>query len=156
MPLPSLLTTPPPSDLDPADVEEAAEEVREYCRWHIAPLVTETVAPVMLGRRAILPTLRLAAVTAVTVSGASVLFDWTLGNPLILDARFAFRGPVLVTMTHGFEKCPATVRKAVYAKARGAGPQRVQQQQVGDVAVSYFDDASSASDLDAYRLPVIG
>jgi hypothetical protein len=156
VPWPSLLTGPPPSDLDPSAVLDAAQEVREFCGWHIAPLITETVAPVMLGRRAILPTLKLAAVTAVTVDGVPVTFDWTLGTPLILDARYAWRGPVLVTMTHGYETCPATVKTAVYRKARGAGPQRVQQQQVGDVAVSYFDDAGSASDLTAYQLPGIG
>lgn len=151
-------------------LEQAEAVVRSWCGWHIAPERTETVlldttaSPYLM-----LPTLRLVAVTAVTLDGDTVdlsTVEWSESGYLRrhwgttpVSPRTWNAGPrrVAVTFTHGFEVPPPGVTGVVQAlakraKANTAGLVSVTR---GPFSETYSTDLlpTEVTALAAYRLP---
>lgn len=154
---------------DPDAALTAAEAaVRSYCRWHVAPVKTETVTLWGGGDQALLvPSLHVVSVESVTVDGVAVT-DFTWREHGILHGR-GWTGRVVVSMTHGFdvESAAAEVLRstilAVAARAK-VSPDGIVRSQVGQVSETYsqtgFNQAGGVSlldiekaALDDYRLP---
>lgn len=152
---------------DPA-LALACAAVRDYCGWHIAPSVTQTVTTRGDGRRdLLLPTLHLTDVTDATNDGVAVaVTEWDE----IGVVRFpgwpiwstSMRG-VTVTITHGYDYCPEALAGAIRSMAaRGVTSLGVTRSQVGQVSRQYAtgatDGALGATEselaiLRRYRIP---
>lgn len=140
MSTPDLLTgIAPITGIDPADVLTAAEIVREYCGWHIAPSITEQVTVDGPGRTALLlPTLHLTGIDLITEDGIDLdpsVYQWSESG--IVDGRWWTwrRRGLAITMTHGYPVCPLPVRAVVARMAAGAAGPRDSAVQIGQVRV---------------------
>lgn len=149
----------------------ATARVQAYCRWHIAPSITETITvDGSGGYRQLLPTMRISALTAVVSDGTTLVegtdFAWSADGYLdSLDPGTLFSSrprSIAVTLTHGYDTMPDDVQQVIErVAARGdSGALR----QVGQVAyattpagvgvgtsLTDFDKA----DLRPYRLPLV-
>lgn len=112
------------------DLKVLTGVVRDYCRWHIAPVVAETITLDGTGSSTVLlPTLRLLAVTAVTLDGEALdLADVRVSaekGAIRLGRRVCDRyGELQVTFTHGHQDCPDSLRavlKSMHATGQFAG-----------------------------------
>lgn len=89
-------------------------QIRNYCRWHVSPQITETIT--LDGPGSIdlaLPTLRLAEIEQITDAGTDVDDpEWSkLGNVRKPDGRpwsTRYRG-ITATIRHGFDSTPDIV-----------------------------------------------
>jgi hypothetical protein len=165
MAVPSLSPKSPPSP------EEAAERlIRDYCRWHVAPIITETRTFDGPGTRSLfLPTKRLVEVESVTVDGGPLTPE---------DYRFSADGwltrvgalwphrerSVTVEFRHGFDPSEAIgevvaqiVNRAKISPAgnvasQAAGTQRVTFVTNGGEVTRYGLMGSEKEALAPYRL----
>lgn len=97
---------------EPVDPLVAAEQaVRNYCGWHVAPVVTETVTarPAVAGV-IYLPTLKLVDLLSVTVSGTALTADelaeveWSEDGMLRRPGGWPKKWrSVVVTISHGYD-----------------------------------------------------
>lgn len=144
--------------------------VRRYCRWHIAPVVDETMVLDYDGSGLIVfPTLRLVDVLSLTVHGevldVSELEFSHNGDVRVRSHRAGFRA-VTATIRHGFESAPdvAQVVQQVVANAI-TSPLGATREQAGQVAITWAQTAPNVSGgisllerdiatLDQYRLSV--
>jgi hypothetical protein len=116
-------------ELAPGVDSETAGVIRGYCHWHIAPVVTETIVrPGSGGSTILLPTLKLRAVTALTIDGTALTADELLALDWYQDGYIKHCTPrkgraITITITHGYDTCPPDVLAA--AKAVSAGAQFV-------------------------------
>jgi hypothetical protein len=148
---------PLPAGVDPDAVVTASAAVREYCDWHIAPSITETVlVDVNPGGVLFLPSLYVTSVTS--VDGATDGFTWTTTGKVTLQYGYRhyynhWRPPVTVVFTHGYSECPATVVAAVVQlAARGVVPQpQVKSDTTGPFGVTYFAPQQPLDTISAYR-----
>lgn len=102
----------PPTGVDPSKWLAACAAIRSYCRWHIAPSVSEVLTLDGSGRPVqFLPTLRLTELSLITNDGV------TITNPEWSRAGMV-RGPrcwsskwraVVASITHGYDECPAEI-----------------------------------------------
>lgn len=108
----------------------AAEEVRNYCGWHIAPSVTETIDKLIIGSQGIIlvPSLYVTDVANVVVDDNQVLdqrgYHWFQQGFIETRSpvyRHGFSGlagagsPVCsVTLTHGYQTCPLPVKAVIF------------------------------------------
>lgn len=150
----------------------ASAAVRNWCRWHIAPVLEETLTgDGGGGRLLLLPTGRLVSVLSVDNGGEAVdagLVDFSRHGMLELSAgSFSSRlGSVAVRVRHGFDLAEvpdvAQIVKQVTANAL-ASPMGATREQAGQVSVSWATTAPGVSgglsllarDLDvlaAYRI----
>jgi len=123
-------------------VDGASAIIRKLCGWHIWPQVTDTVqiAP-QGGSLLVLPTLKLASVTSVTVNGEaldmSTVTVWEHGvierNPDDGDSSFwrcpnywPTFGTVSVVFVHGYDTVPPEI-KAVCQSLAARWPQSASQ-----------------------------
>jgi len=125
-------------------VDVAAASVRSEAGWHIAPVVTETIAVRSYGgRELLLPSRRV-----VSVASVGTWTDWVLQSEGVLYRHVGWPLGVLeVTFTHGFASVPVELLPVLAARAAGAGRLRdpaVSATSVGQVQVSYFRDAATA------------
>ena len=101
---------PTPEGVDSEAWDAACVTVREYCGWHIAPAITETVT--LDGPGGSLLRLRSLYVTAVTevINRGHVVDDpqWSQNGMIRGCWTDRFRG-ITVTMTHGYDECPADI-----------------------------------------------
>lgn len=88
----------------------ATHAVRAYCRWHVAPVVTETVKLDGLGGDFLsLPSLRVRAITAVRSDGLDVPsagWRWSasLGTVLAVQGAWSpYYAGIEVDLEHGYE-----------------------------------------------------
>lgn len=170
--VPDLLVGVPTPGLEPELVLAAAAQVRGICGWHIAPSLTETVKlPWERRGRYVLPSLRVTAVTSVTVNGTAVAFDWSPNGQLQIAPTFgsfglpSANGPglwtgglrgVAVTFTHGYAVCPDDVRQVVLSRAGRLGSERVRSEARTSGPYSFnttYFDVDVATDLAPYCLP---
>lgn len=114
------------------------QDIRDYCGWHIAPSVTETLTVDGPGLRTLLlPSLRITAVAAVTQDGTAVpATEWEWSELGMLRHRSGvwtdrWRG-ITVTLTHGYDTAPAGVLGVILdvvsdavATPLGGGPEKV-------------------------------
>ena len=134
---------------DPDALALACAAVRDYCGWHIAPSITQTVTTRGNGQRdLLLPTMYLTDVSAATNDGVPVtVTEWDeVGVVRFPDWpawSTTMRG-VTVTITHGYDSCPEALAGAIRSMAaRGVTGLGVTRSQVGQVSRQY---ASGAAD----------
>lgn len=150
--MPELLEgVPLPDGIDQDAAAAASAAVRDYCDWHIAPLLTETVkVPVSRDRVAQLPTLRVVSVAS--VNGVTSGYDW-LPNGRLLVIGVPHTGTVEVVFTHGYATCPPAVQAAVLQlAARGLIPKaQLKSDTTGPYGASWYEQADPLDSVFAYR-----
>lgn len=153
-----------------AQTEAVSEAIRSYCGWHVAPVVqTVKRMPELL---ATLPTLKLVSLDSIT--------QLTDGSAVDLTMVFSFENGVInwpdswcsphhplrnieVTMTHGYEKCPADLMGVVKSVIRRGGLSGAGSVTTGPFQMSFPSprpgmsgvdfDSYEQRILDRYRLP---
>lgn len=153
---------------DPQDVVDAANAaIRDYCGWHVAPVIEETVEVESDGSGVVfLPTLRIVDLVSVEVGGAARVVrrsDWSRNGWLRVHAGVG--APVVVTMRHGFEATASLKTAALGLAAMGTQApdgRMIARQRLGDRDVTYYTptqmtDVLTPGDprvtLNRYRLP---
>lgn len=128
----------------------AADAIRAYCGWHVAPVITETIVRDGNGRSTlVLPSRRIVDVLSVKVDGTDVTktVRWSEAGMLegmLFPRRFR---AVEVTLEHGFEAADAVVGVMERAARRFATDPTLRSQSVGGASVSYFGGGSGLSHL---------
>lgn len=154
------------TDVDRTRFDGVIANIRDYCGWRIAPLVTEEfTVNGSGGTELMLPTLMLASVISVVEEGRTLVdgvdFDWSEDGSL--EKRFGCwtrrkRG-VVAQVQHGYAYAPANIVSVVFeAVARsvavpaGQQPEKMGPFEFGGSAggVEFF--ASEKAVLDHYRL----
>lgn len=137
--------------------EAASEAIRDYCGWHIAPCLTETITLDGNGHHKIfLPTRHLVEVDALTIDGKKIAPEeyrfsqagWiALKNSCFPRAERA----VTVTIKHGFSHAPAVsaVAEAIIARAKMSPTGNIISQRAGTQSVSF---ASSGGQVIGFGL----
>lgn len=150
-------------------IDAATTSVRNYCRWHVTPSITETVTvdgdgSTILGLR----TLHLTAVSSLTVDGVPLdpsTYRWSQVGQVMKTSGAPWYESVAVTFTHGYDVAPdvaaVILAAASRAQASPSGVVRTQTAQVSETysqtgfnqvgGVALFD--SEKATLDLYRLP---
>lgn len=140
-------------------VEASAAMVRREAGWHIAPSVTETVWVESFGTHWLfLPTLYLTEVASVKDEDGNALDGWNDKPTARFTAGCLRRGkcwpcgPLQVSMTHGYDECPADLLPAIAARTQ----RRVQQESLGSRSVTFFSGGDSPLDdaVARYKIPV--
>jgi hypothetical protein len=142
---------------------QVIQRVRDYCGWHIAGSVTETVTVDGSGSDVLdLPTLRLTAVLVVTEDGETVDVDdleWSTAGYLKRASAWTtkLRG-VAAQITHGYVEMPVSLAEVVMTSAaRGLevvshGVVR-SQEQIGDYSYNnQYATAGSNQPVGAFFL----
>lgn len=109
---------------------QAGEAIRDYCGWHIAPVVSVTNVHSKIGEHGIimLPTLNVVSVERVEVNGVELTegIDFRVNQSGWLYIRqyhcwptaFGRKGAdVVVDMTHGFDEIPKAVAEVGFELA---------------------------------------
>lgn len=133
---------------------------RDYCGWHIAPVVTETVRLDSDGSELLrLPTLRLVSVASVTTKDESPVtgWEWSANGYLRKPGGFPRGlGAVTVTFEHGYDEAPAHLQLvlSVLEKSARAGGQVVQESLAGRSITleTASGTVGAAAALSRYRL----
>lgn len=160
---PALLATEDVPGVDEEALAAACTLVRNYCGWHIAPSVTETLVVNGPGTLVLtLPTIKVTALTKITENGTDLPaggFDWSEVG--LVEKRAPCPGllwtgrlsGIRVDLTHGWAECPKDVKAVVKRIAtQGIGTARVASVGTGPFSVSYFDDDPySSAILDRYQ-----
>ena len=154
------------------------DSIRTYCRWHIAPSVTEVLQVRARGGEEYLPLPTLEPTALELLERYAGAGTW---HPIAVDAVYQLDqqacglrpragcrwapGVYRVTLTHGYTPAPAALLSAVAQFGAGAGPSRadVASETLPGHTVSFRQDRSalmrtadrfvSGGQLDAYRLP---
>ena len=119
---PALPTTDTPVDWDAA----ALRSIRDFCGWHVAPVISETITLDGSGARALLvPSNRVLSLEDVTEDGAAVDPDTIQVSPHgVLRKRDGLwtdaLGGVTVTLKHGHEQFDAIAAVVELVSARSA------------------------------------
>lgn len=157
---------------EPDALTAAAEAVRGWCHWHIAPSITETVTLDGNGTHLQpLSTRHLTAVTTVVENGKTLVegtdYDWSQDGLLWRHQRSCtcrggwtnrFRG-ITATITHGYAVCPTEIAGVIARLAKAASTELVAQETAGPYAVAYRDidiatDPYAQFVLAKYTIPV--
>lgn len=138
----------------PLTPEEAAEKlVRDFCGWHVAPVVTETITLDGTGsRRLFLPSLKVNEVQSVLVNGAAIApteFSWSEAGILYRGAGWpeGFRN-VVATIVHGHAAEDARwIVDGIVERRKAAPAGRVLNVRVGQRGMGYEHGAGSVTRL---------
>lgn len=136
-------------------VKAAAGQVRRICGWHIAPSLTQSLTLDHDGSSVLyLPSLRVTDVASVrdlTGSTPREISNWRWSGAGMIEGSFprGFRA-VEVTLTHGYEECPADLMPVLASRTQ----RRAMQESLGSRSVSYSAEGDRAfeSTLESYRL----
>lgn len=132
-----------------AACEAASAAVRRYCRWHVAPVIEETITLDGSGGKVLqLPSMRVVDVIELKIGGFLVPPDqyaWSevglveLHGDLGCWCRFPKRyRSVEVTLQHGFDTAPdLSALASQIARFALASPMGRTREQAGQVAVSW-------------------
>lgn len=134
------------------DVTAAEQMIRDYCGWHVAPVITETLVLDGTGtHRLLLPSRCVVDVSEVAVNGEPLDpddYEWSQGG--ILCRRLAvwpdrYRA-IRVTLEHGFAAAPvlAEIAAAVEARAAMDPTGALASQRAGTQSVAFSAAASAA------------
>lgn len=139
------LAIPAPDGVDQGAWDAAVAAVRAYCRWHVAPVITETQAALVHGRTVTLRSLRVLEVTGVTIAGSALsVGGWMLSpeSPTLFLAHTPgacrpFWWPDMPTradveMSHGYDELPQEI-VAICQEAASRGVTGSLFAQVGQV-----------------------
>lgn len=150
-PLPQLIS--PHKTLNPVDA--ASRAIRDYCGWHVAPVITQTLTlDGSGGRKLFLPTMHLTAVDDLRVEGELVEgFRFSEAGWIALHGGVFpdFERSVQVTITHGFDYSDAVAQvvNGVVARARMAPTGNVVSQRAGTQSVTF---ATSGGEVTGFGL----
>lgn len=147
-------------DLAALRLQAAVSAVRDYCGWHISPVVEETfILDGSGGSEVSLPTLRLVDLISATNGGNEVDPEWSADGTLRLTGRWTdrFRG-VRVVAKHGFESVPSLAALILDVADRATLGGSGLREKVGpfefggtDSSAAFFE--SELEILNRYRLP---
>lgn len=134
--------------------EEAAEKlVRDFCGWHVAPVVTETITLDGTGsRRLFLPSLKVLEVQSVEVDGIAVAADaysWSESGILYRGGGWpdGYRN-VVATIVHGHDAEDVRwIVDGIVARRAAAPAGRVTSVRVGQRGMGYEHGAGSVTRL---------
>lgn len=122
--MPTAALPPTPPGIDETSWLAAVSEVRGYCRWHLAPSLTETVTVDGSGGSVqLLPTLHLTNLISITNDGTLVEEPQWSEMGAVRGPRYwtcKYRG-VVAEITHGYEDFPPEVLAVIRSMASGAG-----------------------------------
>ncbi len=113
----------PSPDAARSALDAATDLIRDYCGWHIAPSVTETLT--LDGNTAgvlAIPTLKLTSVVSVTIDGTlhdPAVYEWSQSGYLRLYGGHRLRS-VAVAVVHGFPVVPEVVKSVCLTVAARA------------------------------------
>lgn len=127
-------------------IDGTCAAVTEYCGWHIAPVVTETVTVDGTGTLIqTLPTLNLLSLDSVDENGLHLdvdRIDWSANG--IMEKRSGAwwtgrRRGVIADISHGYEVTPSWVTTLICAAAGRAfvSPLGVAQESAGGESITY-------------------
>lgn len=147
-------------------VARAERAVTEYCGWHVAPAVLETLVLDGSGHGTLqLPTKRVESIWSVKVLGVELGlndYDWSPVGMLAMrsHARFPDRyRSVEVSLTHGYETMPAELETVILGLAvrAVASPMGETSIRVGDRMSTFGSVGTSPMQaeyevLDRYRV----
>ena len=153
------MTTVPLADSPPGVDDlgwiEACRAVRDYCGWHIAPSVTETLTvDGPGGALLLLPTLYLTDVSSITSDGHAVTDpEWSQNGMVRGCWSSKFRG-VVAEITHGYDEAPAEVLAVAREMLDGRSRTGVSQVTTNSHQVSFdlAPDVRQRRVLNRYRL----
>lgn len=144
----------------------ASAAVRRYCRWHVTPVVQETLVLDVPGRVIKLPTMHAIAVDSVELYGHELQeheYSWSQIGVLELHVPVTPRFRALkLKLTHGYDEAPDL--KQIASKIglfSLASPLGVTREQAGQVSISWGSQRGmsfSESDeimLQPYRLRIM-
>lgn len=176
-PVPSLLDLAGFQALAGGDGLEAARlagivrDIRDYCGWHIAPAVDETlIVDGSGGTVQQLPTLRLNSVTSITENGTALeadRFEWSADGSIRRCAGYwtpRYRGVVAV-VNHGYAEVPENIVSVIVdatstALAVPVGEDKVDDQPEtmgpftwGESTAEVDFTAAQLRVLDRYKIP---
>jgi len=128
-----------------ASVRQAQRAVRNYCGWHIAPVVTETLKLDGDGSNLLfLPTLKIETIVSVITDGRVVdltqVDDSTAGFLELAAGCWSPRpGKTFVVLEHGYESAPEDVVGVVVSAAARQldSPAGRTREQAGGVNVGF-------------------
>ena len=126
-----------------ATAQAASAAVRAYCRWHVAPVIEETVVLDATGGRVLqLKSMEVRDVSEVKVLGRVLdesEFAWSADGLLEGDKPFPCRyRSVEVTLQHGFDEVPdLSAIASQIARFALASPMGRTREQAGQIAVSW-------------------
>lgn len=122
--------------------------IRDYCGWHVAPVITETITVNGSGTHHLaLPTLKIKELLGVSIDGVAVdlaSIQWDEGGILYRSGSLWPKGPrrITVSMTHGFNpENVAWIVKQIADRVGGNVPPGVERVTVGQRSVTYRDTA---------------
>lgn len=122
----------------------ASEAVRRYCRWHVAPVIEETITLDGSGGKILqVPSMRVVDVSAVCINGEEIpadAYSWSAAGLLELHgSRFPRRyRSVGVALRHGYDTAPdLSALASQIARFALASPMGRTREQAGQVAVSW-------------------
>lgn len=152
----------------PATPEEAATQaIRDYCGWHVAPVIDATIILDGTGTDTVLlPSRRVTAVESVTVDGhelASTAYEWSADGLLRRrDGGWPDRYRVItVELKHGFASMAvlADVVASIVARVRMDPTGALANQRAGTQSVGFASGSaggglmqSEKARLEPYRL----
>lgn len=98
-------------------IKAASRRIRNYCRWHVAPVIQHTVRIPLRPRQPLyLPTLHVVDVLALVVGGVAVDLDtieWDESGIIELSrssfSTAAVRRTAQVTFAHGYDEVPEDI-----------------------------------------------
>jgi len=151
----------PLSTLDPQAVVAAESIIRDYCGWHIAPAITETITLDGSGTyKMFLPSLRIKSITSISEGGfllPAIDYDWS-ENGTVEKIRSQWtwrRRGVVIVLVHGYDFCPPGVEDLVKQLAK-SGPAAITRAQIGQTSVTYSAAAPTFEVLNRYRIRTVG
>lgn len=141
-------------------VAAAENAVRNFCGWHVAPVMERVVALNGQGRtELLLPTMKLRAVERVMSGGVDVTASVEASVDGILELRGGFAcglNSVVATITDGYavEEAPDILAIIAAAASRFADMfgNTVQSQSAGGSSVTYFSGADALLKTEQARL----
>lgn len=120
--------------------------VRGYCRWHVAPVITETlVLDGHGGKNLLIPSQRVKEIASVLNDGVDVTdqvkYSRTAGVLTLPRGWSRDVGAIEITLTHGYavEEVPEIAALILnVAKRAGSGQSLIASQSVNGASVSYL------------------
>ncbi|WP_448222453.1 hypothetical protein [Gordonia iterans] len=150
------------SEAEAPAVAAAGEAIRNYCGWHIAPVVIDDVVVVdnSFGRRVLaLPTMHLTSVESIVDRNNEAIegFQWSRSGMLERPGGWPTGlQAVTATITHGLTEAPAAIR-TVIGDLVSSLAKSGEVEQVGPFKLSVYDFRAGAAAygrvLNLYRIP---
>lgn len=141
-------------------IGQASGLIRSYCKWHIAPVVSELLTVDGSGIGLLqLPTLHVVSIESLTEEGVACTdYEWSANGSLFRLHDWSHKSrSIVVDLTHGYEEAPLEIQSVCLQLAARllANPLGVKSEAAGGVSVTYasgvLGDYEKAA-LDPYRI----